>query len=78
MNDDIKQPVAKGVSAIGLTVSSMSWGDIAQMLAALYTLCLITEWFWKRVLKPFAQQQGWIKGRPSEFLDSTGAAPLDK
>lgn len=78
MNDDIKHPVAKVASASLVYLGSMSWGEIAQMLAALYTLCLIVEWLWKRVLKPFAQARGWLAGKRREFLDSTGAAPLDK
>ena len=46
------------------------------MAAFLYTCCLLVEWLWKRVLKPLAQRRGWIKGKPREFLDSTGNAPL--
>jgi hypothetical protein len=78
MNDDIKHIPAKVASAAGIWVTGMTWGEIAQMMAALYTSCLVLEWLWKRVLKPLAQRMGWLKpkGQPSEFLDSTGAAPL--
>jgi len=80
MNDDIKHPAIKATSSAAIWFGSMSWGEIAQMMAALYTLCLITEWAWKRLLKPLAQRWGWVKvkpqSRPAEFLDSTGAAPL--
>lgn len=78
MNDDIKHPAVKAASAVGVLAGSMSWNEIAAMLAALYTACLIIEWLWKRLLKPLAQRRGWIKvkGKPREFLDSTGAAPL--
>lgn len=78
MNDDIKLPAAKAVSGVAVLIWSLDWGRIAQILAALYTLCLITEWAWKRVLKPAAQRLGWIKGRPSQFLDSTDAVPFDE
>lgn len=77
MNDDIKMPAAKAASAAGVLFGSMSWGEIAQMLAAIYTLCLITEWLWKRVLKPFAQRRGWKLGKRREFLDSTVTGDLD-
>jgi hypothetical protein len=78
-DDTIKHPLAKGLSTGAIfLVDGMSWSDIAAMLAALYTFCLLTEWAWKRVWKPLAQRLGWIKGKPREFLDSTGSAPLDK
>lgn len=76
MNDDIKHAPAKVVSAVGVFFGSMTWGEIAQMMAALYTGCLILEWIWKRLLKPLAQRWGLIQGKRAEFLDSTGAAPL--
>jgi len=76
MTDDIKHPVAKVASAGAVFLGGMTWGEVASMLAALYTACLIIEWLWKRVLKPLAQRRGWIKGKPREFLDSTGSAPL--
>lgn len=69
--DAVQHPVLKAVSAIGFTLLGHSWGEIAAMVAALYTMCLLTEWVWKRVLKPLAIQQGWLKGR-NKFLDSTG------
>ena len=78
MNDDIKHPVAKGISAGAIFLGGMTWGELASMLAALYTLCLLIEWAWKRLFKPLLQSRGWIKGRPRDFLDSTGAAPLDQ
>jgi hypothetical protein len=77
MNDDIKHPVAKAASAGAVFLGGMTWGEVAQMLAAIYTACLVIEWLWKRVLKPLLQRSGVIKGQPRPFLDSTGAAPLD-
>lgn len=78
MNDDIKHPAIKGAS-VGLAwLWGMTWGELASMLAAFYTGCLIIEWLWKRLLKPLAQRRGWIAGPRREFLDSTGAVPLDQ
>ncbi len=89
---EIKHPVAKAASALGTgatakaaeaavapdVVAVWTLGDLASLLAAIYSACLLTEWLWKRVLKPLAQRRGWIKpkGRPAEFLDSTDSAPL--
>jgi pyrroloquinoline quinone (PQQ) biosynthesis protein C len=49
----------------------MTWGELASMLAAIYTLCLLAEWVWKKVLKPIAIHNGWIKGAHRDFLDSS-------
>jgi len=76
-DDTIKHPVAKAASAGVVFLGGMTWGEVASMLATIYTACLIIEWLWKRLLKPAAQARGWIAGKRREFLDSTGAAPLD-
>lgn len=77
MNDDIKHPAIKGASVGAALVGGLTWGELASMLAALYTGCLLIEWLWKRVLKPLAQRRGWLAGPRRQFLDSTGPAPLD-
>ena len=76
MTDDIKHPAVKAASGILASVGAMSWGELAQAAAFIYSACLIVEWVWKRVLKPLAQRRGWIAGKRREFLDSTGAVPL--
>lgn len=77
MNDEVKHPVLK-VASVGVAyLGGMTWGEVASMLAAIYTACLITEWLWKRIVKPFAQRRGWVRGRPRDFLDSTGHTDLD-
>lgn len=40
----------------------------AGLLAGLYSLTLLCEWWWKRVIKKHAIKRGWI--------DHTGPAPL--
>lgn len=77
MNDDrINHPVLK-VTSVGLAwLGGMTWGEIASMLAALYTLCMITDWLWKRFGKPLAIRRGWMKGKPRDFMDSTGRGGL--
>lgn len=34
----------------------------ASTLAVLYTLHLLAEWYWKKVLRDFFVRRGWIKG----------------
>lgn len=75
-DDQVTHPMLKGAS-VGLAwFAGMSWGEVASMLAAIYTLLLITDWFWKRFLKAIAIRKGWIKGKPRAFMDSTGTTPL--
>lgn len=57
--DTVAAPVIKIASAWG-AVAITSWADAAAALAALYTLLLITEWCWKKILRPFAERQGWL------------------
>ena len=76
MNDDIKYPAAKAASAGLVFLGGMTWGEVASMMAALYTFCLFIEWLWKRILLPLAMRRGWAKGKPRDFLDSTGRGDL--
>lgn len=43
--------------AVGIT----SWADAASFLAALYTFLLVLEWLWKRAVRPFCEERGWLK-----------------
>lgn len=40
---------ATGVSIWLERIGVTSWGDVAAMLAALYSLLLIIEWLWKKL-----------------------------
>lgn len=68
MNDNttIAHPIAKAASAVvAAGMAGYSWSEIAAMLAALYTVILIGEWMWKRIVKPF-------------ILRRHGITPVDK
>lgn len=45
-----------------------TWPNIASMFAALYTLALLTEFFWKRFWRPLLERFGWIKPKPRKQL----------
>lgn len=71
MNDNqVNHPVLKLASVGAAWWAGMSWGELASMLAALYTLLLITDWVWKRFGKPFAIRMGWRKGTPRDYMDT--------
>lgn len=42
-------------------VNAIPWGTIASIVAALYTMLLIGEWFWKKLWRPLFERRGWIK-----------------
>lgn len=44
-------------AAVGIT----SWADAASALAFFYTLLLVCEWIWKRLIRPLAERHGWLK-----------------
>lgn len=46
-------------AAIGIT----SWAEAASFAAFLYSMVLLAEWFWKKLIKPFLIYRGWIKWR---------------
>lgn len=73
---EVNHPVLKIFSAILASLAGMSWGEIASMLAAGYTVLLIVDWFWKRIFKPVCVRKGWIKGSNKEFMTSTHAGEL--
>lgn len=62
MNEHIEHPAIKAVSAvIAASVATVTWSQVAAILASLYTAILIGEWAWKRMIKPLAIRRGWIK-----------------
>ncbi len=53
------------LAAIGIS----SWSDFAALLAALYSLILIGEWVWKKLLRPCFERRGWVKRRMRRQTD---------
>ena len=67
-NNEIQMPVAKVVSLwtlIGVT----SWADAAAFAAFVYSMILIGEWFWKKLLRSFAERRGWVKRKRAADTD---------
>lgn len=49
-------------------VTSIPWGTIAGISAALLNLLFISEWFWKKLWRPLFERRGWIKRRTRYVL----------
>lgn len=63
MNDRgsvVSQPLAK-IATVWAAVGVTSWADFASFLAALYSAILISEWMWKRIIRPILISKGWLK-----------------
>lgn len=43
-----------------LAVTSIPWSTIASIAATLYTTLLISEWCWKKLIRPFCVGRGWL------------------
>lgn len=70
---DVADQIAMAATAnaspdMWVTVNSIPWGTIASMAAAAYTLLLITEWFWKKLWRPFFESRGWLKAKKRRVI----------
>lgn len=59
----VSAPAVKIATAWLAALGISNWSDIAAMFAALYTLLLIMEWFWKKFWRPAFERIGWLKPR---------------
>lgn len=63
---DVADQVAQSAAADAnystwLLVASVPWSTIASIAATLYTALLISEWVWKKIVRPFCVGRGWLK-----------------
>lgn len=66
----VSHPIIKGASSLLVgfgTPIVMTLDNLTKFatflsisLAAIYSLLLIIEWWWKHALRPFAESRGWI------------------
>lgn len=74
MNDqaaEISSPIMKVFAAwasVGAAIGIQTWAQAASfatfcasMVAAIYTMCLLLEFIWKRVLRPLCVVFGWVR-----------------
>lgn len=56
-SDQVSHPLLKATTAVAAAgIAGYTWSEIAAFLAAIYTLILIGEWVWKRLLKPWLRK----------------------
>lgn len=82
--DQVVQAVTTASSYdVWVAVNSIPWATVASIAAALYSVLLIAEWFWKKLWRPFLERRGWIKKLRRRIVSveeyeagETGPAPL--
>ena len=59
----VDHPWWKAATALLASIGIGSWSDFAAMVAAIYSVLLIGEWFWRRFGRSFCESHGWIAPR---------------
>lgn len=44
-------------------INSFPWDLIAKIAAAIYGVAVLSEWIWKKAVRPFCESRGWLKRR---------------
>lgn len=65
-NADVAERVVKVAVATSdyetwIFFQSIPWGPISFFLAALYSLLLMSEWWWKKLWRPMLERRGLVK-----------------
>ena len=63
----------KAASAWG-AVAITSWTDVAAALAALYSVLLIIDLWWRRIGRNWAEDRGWVTRNRRRKTDTGGDA----
>lgn len=80
---DVAESVAQAAvqnapDSVWLLVMSVQWSTVASIFAAIYTFTLISEWWWKKLWRPLAEQRGWIKPKKRRVLTESEWALLQE
>ena len=59
-------------------ILSLPWATIAQMAAAVYSLLLMSEWFWKKLVRPLCEHRGWLKPMRRRVVEEWEAGNTDR
>ena len=57
--DPVRYAFLKFVSALGVIFTIDAWTTLGKFCAAAYSIAILSEWLWKKVIKPFFIRQGW-------------------
>lgn len=51
------------VSSLWAAVGISSWSEFAAAAASVYSVILIGEWFWRRLIRSYAERYGLVSRR---------------
>ncbi len=60
---------SSGMLAALAWLGASSWADVAALLGAIYTAMLMTEFCWRKFVRPCWERRGWIKPLPRRRND---------
>ena len=55
----------------------LTWQNAAAFTATMVSLCVLADWFWKRVWRPLFERKGWIKPKKRRALTESQLAALE-
>ncbi|SDN52245.1 hypothetical protein [Polaromonas sp. JS666] len=57
-------------------INSFPWDLIAKIAAAIYGVLVLSEWIWKKAIRPFCESRGWWKRRSRREAEESDKVPL--
>jgi hypothetical protein len=60
VTSQVSDTVITTSASLKVALLDFTWPNIASFAAAIYSLCLVTEWFWKKVWRPLCLRKGWL------------------
>lgn len=63
--EELKTVAELGIMSLDLF--TLTWSNIASALAAIFTLSMLAEFWWKKFWRPLALRKGWMKEPPLQL-----------
>ena len=54
----------------------LTWQNLSAFAATMVSVCVLFDWWWKRIWRPFAERRGWLKPKPLKKLTPSQLADL--
>lgn len=77
VNADRIFDAASGAAYAASPLLQLTWPNLAAAAATLFSLCMLFDWWWKRLWRPLLERLGWLKPKTGAPADSRWS-PLGK
>ena len=54
----------------------LTWQNLSAFAATMVSVCVLFDWWRKRIWRPFAERRGWLKPKPLKKLTPSKLADL--